>query len=80
LSHKIELIKAGVQARKLSEQAEKIQKDILKLGRRFTKIEGLWSTLFETHMKNLRGKAEDFDSEWKQLKDEFKRIEMLYEE
>ncbi|MHA2068205.1 MAG: DNA recombination protein RmuC [Candidatus Thorarchaeota archaeon] len=80
LSHKIELIKAGVHAKKLSEQADKIQKDILRLASRFKGIDKLWSKLYGTHMTNVKGRSEDFDAAWKLLRDEFRRIESLSED
>lgn len=80
LSHKIELIKAGVQAKRLSEQAERIQKDILKLARHFEGIEDIWSTLFGTHLKNFKSRADDFDTAWRLLQEEFQRIQKTYEE
>jgi DNA recombination protein RmuC len=77
LAHKIELIKAGAHARKLSEEAGRIQKDIRKLASHFKTVRGLWSTLYDTHLKNLRGKATEFDKSWKKLEEEFDRIENL---
>ena len=80
LSHKIELIKAGVQAKRMSEQAEKIEKDILRLARHFEGIEDIWSTLFGMHLKNLKSRADDFDTAWRLLQEEFQRIRKTYEE
>ncbi len=80
ISHKIELIKAGVHAKKLSEEAVRIQKDILKLASHFKMVDNLWSTLYETHVRNLKGRADDFESSWRLLRDEFSRIETLSED
>lgn len=77
LSHKIELIKAGVHAKKLSEEADRIQKDILRLASRFKEIDDLWSTLYETHLRNVKGRSDDFDASWKLLREEFRRIETM---
>jgi len=79
LSHKIELIKAGVHAKELSEQAEKIQKDIFKLASHFNRVDKLWSTLFDTHVRNLKGRADEFESAWKLLGEEFRSIETMSE-
>lgn len=75
LSHKIELIKAGVHAKKLSEEAENVRNDILKLDKHLTNIGELWSTLYETHLHRLKGKADDLEAALKLLQAEFKRIQ-----
>jgi DNA recombination protein RmuC len=72
--HKLELIKADVQARKLSEQAEDIQKRLERLGARFDDVEDEWSTLHR-HVKNAEQKAEDVNREYGRLRDEFDRID-----
>jgi len=80
LSHKIELIKAGVHARKLSEQAEKVRNDIFVLRHRFDEIDREWRVLYETHLRNAGRKAEDLDRAYKRLREEFARIATLSEE
>ncbi|MFW5937475.1 MAG: DNA recombination protein RmuC [Halanaeroarchaeum sp.] len=74
LGHKLELIKAGVQARKLSEEAAEILEHLDRLDRRFDEFEDEWSTL-ERHISNAHGKAEDVDREIGRLRDSFDRIE-----
>ncbi|MFB6136485.1 MAG: DNA recombination protein RmuC [Halobacteriaceae archaeon] len=74
LGHKLELIKAGVQARQLSEEAEAILDRLDRLRVRFEAFEDEWSTL-ETHVRNAQNKAEDVDREFGRLRDEFDRIE-----
>ena len=56
LSHKVELIKAGVHAKKLSEEAEKVKNDILRLSQRFREVDKVWRVFYKTHFKNLAGK------------------------
>jgi DNA recombination protein RmuC len=80
LSHKVELIKAGVHAKKLSEEAEKVKKDILKLSQRFREVGEVWRVFYRTHFKNLAGKAEELDEAYKRLQEEFDRISKLSEE
>lgn len=80
LSHKIELIKAGVHAKKLSDNAARIQEDIRRLATRFREIDSIWDTLYRTHLDHAADRAEDFDASWKKLRSEFKRIEMLSDE
>ncbi|TEU17504.1 MAG: DNA recombination protein RmuC [Anaerolineales bacterium] len=77
LSHKIELIKAGVHARKLSEQAEKIRNDIARLSQRFSEVDNSWQIFYETHLRNAEKKAEELDGAYKRLRDEFDKISQL---
>jgi len=77
LSHKIELIKAGVHARKLSEDAERVQAELVTLSRGFTGIDEKWRVFYHTHLRNLGNKAEEIDLAYKGLRDDFDRIERL---
>ena len=80
LSHKIELIKTGVHARKLSEEAERVRNDIIKLSRQFDNVDAAWRIFYGTHLKNAGNKAEELDQAYKKLRDEFDRISKLSEE
>lgn len=77
LSHKIELIKAGVHARRLSEKAEEIRDNITGLSERFAKIDNEWRIFYETHFRNASMKAEGLDREYKKLKEAFEKISQL---
>lgn len=77
LSHKIELIKAGVHARRLSEQAENIRNDIARLSQRFHEVDNNWQTFYDIHLRNATNKAEELDGAYKRLKEEFDRISQL---
>jgi len=77
LSHKIELIKAGVHARRLSEQAENIRNDIARLSQRFYEVDNNWQTFYDIHMRNATNKAEELDGAYKRLREEFERISQL---
>lgn len=74
--HKLELIKAGVHARRLSQQAEQVQSRLQQLSRRFTEFADEWST-FMRHISNAKNKADDADAEFDRLRAEFDRIEDL---
>jgi DNA recombination protein RmuC len=74
LSHKVELIKAGVHAKKLSEEAESIQTDLNIISQRFNEIDELWRVFYGTHLRNAGERAEQLDSAYKKLKDDFDRI------
>jgi len=80
LSHKIELIKAGVHAKKLSEDAEKVRNDLIKLSQRFGEVDEVWRVFYRTHFKNLEGKAEELDQAHKKLREEFDRISRMSED
>jgi DNA recombination protein RmuC len=77
LSAKIELIRAGIQAKKLSEQAEDVKNDLLRISRGFTEIDDKWRLLYETHLKNAVDRAADLDRSYKKLRDEFDRISKI---
>jgi DNA recombination protein RmuC len=76
-SHKIELIKAGVHARKLTEQAEKIRDDIARLSQQFSEIDKNWQVFYESHLRNATRKAEELDKAYQKLREEFDRISQL---
>jgi len=80
LCHKIELIKAGVHARKLSEEAEKVRNDLNAISQRFSEIDGLWRVFYSTHLRNAGDRAEELDKAYKKLRDEFDRISRMSKE
>lgn len=79
-SHKIELIKAGANAKKLSEDAEKVRKQLLSLGQRFIDIDEKWRVFYGSHLRNMENKAGELDEAYKKLRAEFDRIEKMSEE
>jgi len=79
LSHKIELIKAGVHAKKLSEEAEMVRENLWKISRGFREIDEKWRIFYETHLKNAGRKAEELDCAYQRLREEFERISKLSE-
>jgi DNA recombination protein RmuC len=74
LSHKVELIKAGVHAKKLSEEAENVRKDLNIISQRFNEVDELWRVFYNTHLRNAGERAEELDMAYKKLRDEFDRI------
>ncbi len=80
LSQKIELIKAGVHARKLSEEAAEVGNDIIKLSQHFSDIDNKWRVFYGTHFRNAERKAEELDEAYKKLREEFDKISSLSEE
>ena len=77
LSAKIELIRAGIQAKKLSEKAEEVKNDLIVISRRFAEIDDKWRVFFGTHLKNATLQAEELDKSYKKLRDEFDRISKI---
>ncbi|MCD6463061.1 MAG: DNA recombination protein RmuC [Thermotogae bacterium] len=74
LSHKIELIKAGVHARKLSEEAEQVKRYLLELARHFEELERTWNVFYKTHLRNLTNKAEELKNVYDKLSRSFDDI------
>lgn len=71
---KLELIKADVQAQKLSEEAEEILDDLELLRARFEGVADEWGTLYR-HITNAMSKADDVDRRYNDLRAAFDRIE-----
>ena len=78
-SQKIELIRAGVHAKKLSESADRVKEQLVVLSRRFEELDKVWQVFYRTHFKNLESKAEELDRSYRSLKEEFERVERLGE-
>jgi DNA recombination protein RmuC len=74
LGQKLELVKADVQAQRLSEEAAAIAESLDQLGERFAGLEDEWRTL-RRHVRNAHNKAEDVDSAYRSLQDAFERVE-----
>ncbi|MDZ7702673.1 MAG: DNA recombination protein RmuC [Halobacteriales archaeon] len=71
---KLELIKADVRSKRLSEQAETIRERLQRLGQRFSTLDDEWDTL-RRHVRNASGKADDVERAYDALREEFERIE-----
>ncbi len=80
LCHKIELIKAGVHAKRLSQEAENVRNDLNMISQRFAQIDALWRVFYDTHLRNAGERAEELDREYKKLRDEFDRISRMSKE
>ncbi|MFB6353821.1 MAG: DNA recombination protein RmuC [Halobacteriales archaeon] len=71
---KLELIKADVQAKQLSEQAGAIRERLQQLGDRFATLDDEWDTL-RRHVRNAASKADDVERSYDALREEFERID-----
>ncbi len=80
LGHKIELIKTGANAYKLSREAARVRDDLVRLARRFEEVDQNWRVLYRSHIRNVSNKAEDLDKSYDRLRQEFDRINRLGEE
>lgn len=80
LSHKVELIKAGAHAKKLSEEAEEVRKDLNMICQRFNEIDELWRVFYSTHLRNAGERADELDVAYRKLRDEFDRISRMSKE
>lgn len=75
LSHKIAIIRAGIHAKRLSEQAEFVHKEIVCLKQGFDEYDKKWKT-FMNHFTNAQKQAVgDLDKAYKKLQNEFEQIE-----
>lgn len=79
LYHKIELIKTGVHARKLSEDAEKVRNNIINISKAFKVIDDTWRILYDVHLRNATKKAEEVDKAYKNIREEFDKVSKLGE-
>ncbi len=79
LSGKLGLIKAGVQAKRLSESAGQVRDDLHALGQRFEALDAEWQTLYGTHLANASAKADEVDRAYRALRQEFRRVSSVEE-
>lgn len=80
LSAKLELIRAGIHAKRLSQKAEEVENELKVLARRFSEVDEKWRVLYETHLKNTVDKAADLDKSYRKIRDEFDRISKVSDE
>lgn len=74
LGHKLELLKSGAQAKKLSEEAQAVLDHLTDLGARFEAVEAEWSTL-RRHLDNAAKRAEDVEREFDSVREAFDRVD-----
>ena len=77
LSSKIELIKTGVQAKKLSEDTEKVRTDIIRIAQEFRDLDESWRLFYGTHFSRAAIKAGEVDQGYRKLREEFGKISKL---
>ncbi len=74
LSHRVELIKVGVQTRRISEKAEKIKRELEVLSESFKKLDETWKVFYETHLRNLWNKAGEVDFCYREIRGKLDRL------
>ncbi len=79
LCTKLELIKAGIHVKKISERADSIIKEISALKDNFSNLDNLWKT-FDSNLKIAVKNAQNLKKTYEELKDKFERISNFYEE
>lgn len=75
LAHKLELIKLGVRALRLNENARTVLSALESLAIRFRAIDEAWQVFHGTHLRNAERKAAEIDEGYKRLHLEFLRIQ-----
>lgn len=75
LAHKLELLKLGIRALRLNENAKEVLCSLQGLAVRFKAIDDAWQVFYGTHLRNLDRKANEIDEAYKRLHLEFSRIE-----
>lgn len=75
LAHKVAIIRAGIHAKRLSEQAERVHQEIIRLKKAFEDYDAKWNT-YMGHFRNAYKQIEgDLDKMYSRLRKEFERIE-----
>ncbi len=72
-AYRLNLIKSGVHAKQLSDEAKNVERNLIKIGRKFKSIKEDWGVMFG-HVKNSWSKAQDVEKELTDAEEEFKRI------
>jgi DNA recombination protein RmuC len=75
ISSKIALIRSGVHAKKLSDEASKIMEMLTKLKNAFVTVDASWKTFFSSHFTNAYKKAQAVDEAYRKLRDTFDGIQ-----
>lgn len=75
MSSKIALVRSGVHAKKLSEEAAKILDLLNKLKSAFVGLDSDWKTFFTSHFTNAYKKAQAVDESYKKVRDVFDGIQ-----
>lgn len=76
LGHKLELVKSDLKMEELAENAEEVREQLDELQTRFSEFGSDWSTFYETHLANFNSKADDLNSDFRELRQAFDRINL----
>jgi len=76
LGHKLELVKSDLRMEELTEKAQDVRKELNGLETEFKSFESNWSTFYDSHLSNLTGKADDLNSDFRNLRARFDEINL----
>ena len=60
----------------LTEKAQDVRKELNGLETEFKSFESNWSTFYDSHLSNLTGKADDLNSDFRNLRARFDEINL----
>ncbi len=79
LSHKVELIKANMFAKRLTEEADQIRKEIAGIATGFSNVDKEWRVL-QNHFKNFTGSMQRVDTAYQKLSEAFNKVRGVSEQ
>lgn len=76
LGHKLELIKSDLRMEELAEDAEQVKDQLNELQSGFTQFQKDWETFYDSHLQHLTSKADDLNSDFRDLRQRFDRVNL----
>jgi DNA recombination protein RmuC len=80
LAHKLQLIRMGVYAERLSSETRQLKADLLRLETHFQHLDRLWEVFYRQHFRNALNKAREFELAYDVLRQEFEEMTRLTRE
>lgn len=75
MAHKLEVLRLGLRAMRLNEDARSVLASLQGLAIRFRAVDEAWQVFHATHLRNLTAKAAEIDDAYRRLGLEFRRVE-----
>lgn len=76
LGHKLELVKSDLRMEELADRAEDVRSELDSLQSEFQSFETDWNTFYNTHLSHLSSKADDLNSDFRNLKQRFNQVNL----
>jgi DNA recombination protein RmuC len=76
LGHKLELVKSDLRMEELTERAEEVREELDNLQTEFQQFEDDWSKFYDSHLSHLTSKADDLNSDFRNLKKRFDQVNL----